>query len=219
MESTAFKYTITVLMAVYNTPFALIKRAVDSVLNQDFSDFELIILDDGSDLDIQHKLISYAIEHEDKITYLRHKNRSQSDTINRGVKLSNSKYITVIDADDEYKPNHLSSCLAEIGTHDLINTTTHTVVNNSNDYFVPDRFDYNKLIHVDECILFATMFGKKEVFSKIQFKNMYASDADFFDRVQQTYAVKKVDLRTYIYYRDNKQSITETIKSKIKVGA
>ena len=48
---------------------------------------------------------------------------------------------------------------------------------------------------------------------------MYASDADFFDRVQQTYAVKKVDLRTYIYYRDNKQSITETIKSKIKVGA
>jgi len=84
---------------------------------------------------------------------------------------------------------------------------------------VPDRFDYNKLIHVDECILFATMFGKKDVFSKIQFKNMYASDADFFDRVQQTYAVKKVDLRTYIYYRDNKESITETIKSKIKVGA
>lgn len=219
MESTAFKYTITVLMAVYNTPFAFIKRAVDSVLNQDFNDFELIILDDGSDLDIQHQLISYAIEHEDKITYLRHKNRSQSDTINRGVKLSNSKYITVIDADDEYKPNHLSSCLAEIGTHDLINTTTHTVVNNSNDYFVPDRFDYNKLIHVDECILFATMFGKKEVFNKVQFKNMYASDADFFDRVQQTYAVKKVDLRTYIYYRDNKESITETIKSKIKVGA
>jgi len=203
---------------VYNTSFPLIKRAIDSVLNQDFTHFEFIILDDGSDLDLQYQLIQYVIQHEDKITYLRHKNRSQSSSINRGVQISNSAYITIIDADDEYKPNHLSSCLAEIGTHDLIATTTHTVVNDPSDYFVPDRFDHDKLIHVDECILFATLFGKKEVFQQIPFQKMYAADADFYDKAQQLFNVKKVNLRTYIYYRNNIGSITATIKKNTKFG-
>ena len=35
-------------MAVFNTDFQLTKRAIDSVLQQDFQDFELIIIDDGS---------------------------------------------------------------------------------------------------------------------------------------------------------------------------
>jgi glycosyltransferase involved in cell wall biosynthesis len=39
---------ISVLMAVFNTDFSYIKRAIDSVLIQDFQDFELIIIDDGS---------------------------------------------------------------------------------------------------------------------------------------------------------------------------
>ncbi|MFO0359436.1 MAG: glycosyltransferase, partial [Flavobacteriales bacterium] len=36
-------------MAIYNTPFELFKRAIDSVLNQDFRDFEIIVVNDGSE--------------------------------------------------------------------------------------------------------------------------------------------------------------------------
>ena len=42
------KIKISVLMAVFNTEFHLTKRAIDSVLGQDFQDFELIIINDGS---------------------------------------------------------------------------------------------------------------------------------------------------------------------------
>lgn len=204
-------------MSVYNSSFLLIKRAIDSVMNQDFPDFELIIIDDGSDNDTQNKILNYTIQHEDKITYIRHKNRSQSDSINRGVLISSGEYITVIDADDEYKYNHLSKCLAEIKSYDLIASTTETIVKNESDYYVPDRFDTNQVIHVDDCVLFATLFGKKEVFTKLNFENMYAADANFYERAEQSFFVKKLDLRTYIYYRNNQNSMTAKIKTKTQV--
>jgi glycosyltransferase involved in cell wall biosynthesis len=206
------KKKVAVIMAVYNTPFEITKRAIDSVLNQDFQDFEFIIIDDGSNNDTQNQILLYAIKHEDKITYVRHRNRSQSESINRGMLISNSEFVTVIDADDEYKPNHLSTCLSEIKSLDLIASTTETVVNQESDYYVPDRFDINQVIHVDNCILFATLFGKKEVFTMFNFHNIYGADAHFYERAEQKFAVKKLDLRTYVYYRNNLESLTAGIK-------
>lgn len=104
------KVQISVLMAVYNTDFFLVKRAIDSVLNQTFQDFELIIIDDGSTEDPDNQLLSYVKAHEEKVVYLRHKNCGQSLSINRGLQNSKGEYITILDADDEYQPNHLGSC-------------------------------------------------------------------------------------------------------------
>ena len=208
------KYTISVILSVYNTPFTLVKRAIDSVLNQEFSDFELIIIDDGSNNNTQNEILNYAIQHEDKITYIRHKNCSQSESINKGVLVSNGKFITIIDADDEYKPNHLLTCLSEIKNLDLIASTTETIVHKESDYYVPDRFNNSALVHVDDCILFATLFGKKEVFKSLNFHNMYGADAHFYERAEQQFIVKKLDLRTYIYYRNNPDSLTARVKSE-----
>ena len=200
-------------MSVYNTPFMFVKRAIDSVLNQDFTDFEFIIIDDGSNNETHTQILNYAIENEDKITYLRHKNCSQSESINKGILISNSEFITVIDADDEYKPNHLSTCLSEMKSLDLIASTTETIVNQESDYYVPDRFNINEVVHVDDCILFATLFGKKEVFTSLNFHDMYGADAHFYERAEQQFMVQKLDLRTYIYYRNNPNSITAKVKS------
>jgi glycosyltransferase involved in cell wall biosynthesis len=209
---------ISVLMSVYNTDFWLVKRALDSVLNQDFQNFELIIIDDGSENDTQNQILNYAITHEEKITYLRHRNCSQAKSINKGVKFSSGDYITMIDADDEYKPNHLRMCLEEIRGFDLISTKTHTIVDKEEDYYVPDKFNLEKGIHVDDCILFATLFGKREVFLNMDFTGDYAADSDFYQLASQTYRVKKVDLRTYIYYRNMPNSITAKIKEQNSIS-
>jgi glycosyltransferase involved in cell wall biosynthesis len=205
---------VSVIMSVYNTDFQLVKRALESVINQDFQDFELIVVDDGSDKDPEHNLLNFAIDHEDKITYLRHRNCSQAKSVNKGVKFSSGEYITMIDADDEYKPNHLSSCLAEIKNVDLISTKTQTIVDKEEDYYVSDKFNHEKMIHVDECVLFATLFGKREVFLDLAFEGDYAADSNFYERASQKYTIKKVNLRTYIYYRNMPDSITAKIKKQ-----
>ncbi len=205
---------ISVLMAVYNTDFFLVKRAIDSVLKQDFQDFELIIIDDGSHNNTQNQLLNYAEKHEDKITYLRHKNCGQSKSINRGILNSRGEYITVLDADDEYQPNHLRLCLREMKYNDLIASTTQTVVDSEEDYYVPDKYDTSQVIHVDDCILFATLFGKKEVFANLKFQDIYAADSHFYEAASKKYIVKKVDLRTYIYYRNIPNSTCAKMKIK-----
>jgi hypothetical protein len=44
------------------------------------------------------------------------------------------------------------------------------------EYYVPDKEDNSQLIHVDDCILFATLFGRKEVFESVKFQNRYAAE-------------------------------------------
>ena len=205
---------ISVLMAVYNTDFSYIKRAIDSVLNQDFQDFELIIIDDGSSYNSREPMMQYTEKHEDKIVYIRQSNQGQSQSINRGVLNSVGEFITIIDSDDAYKPYHLSSCLQEIKTFDLIASSTETIVDTIDDYYVPDKNDQTQLIHLEDCILFGTLFGRREVFTNIFFKSGFAADADFYEKAETQFRVKKVDLRTYIYYRNIPNSICSTVKKQ-----
>jgi glycosyltransferase involved in cell wall biosynthesis len=207
---------VSVLMTVYNTDITFVKRAIQSVLAQSFQQYELIIIDDGSESETYLQLIAYLEDISRDIIYIRHHNRGQSDSINRGIKYSQGRYIAILDADDEYKPDYLGNCLAAVKNADLIASTTHTIVDHEEDYFVPDRTDQRQSIHVDDCILFATLFGRKEVFADIGFENKYAADAYFFERAGLVYDVKKVDLRSYIYYRNNPASICNTRKREAR---
>lgn len=206
---------VSVLLAIYNTPFELVKRAINSVLHQNMNDFELIIIDDGSDEIYQLDLIKYAELFPTIITYIYHPNCGQAESINRGITKSYGEFITIIDADDEFKTNHLSSCLEQMKHADLIASITQTIVDNEADYYIPDRLDKSKVIHVDDCILFATLFGKREVFINNPFYSMYSADANFYERVSKKYIVKKVDLRTYIYYRNIPNSTCAKLKSSM----
>lgn len=205
---------ISVLMAVYNTDFQLTKRAIDSVLNQDFQDFELIIIDDGSTENDRKALLEYVEAYEEKIVYIRHRNRGQAESINRGVLNSVGEFITILDSDDEYKPYHLSTCLKEIENVDLICSTAETVVDTVEDYYVPDKNDLTRNIHLDDVVLFGTLFGRKKVFLSIDFMGGFAADSAFFEKAGTLFRVKKVALRTYIYYRNNPNSICSVLKKQ-----
>jgi glycosyltransferase involved in cell wall biosynthesis len=209
------KIKISVLMAVYNTEFHLTKRAIDSVLEQDFQDFELIIIDDGSKGNDRKSLLEYVEKHEDKIVYIRHSNRGQAQSINRGVLISVGEFITILDSDDEYKPFHLSACLQVMENVDLICSTTETVVNSSDDYYVPDKNDLSKPIHLDDAVLFGTLFGHQKVFKSIDFEGGFAADSAFYERAQIQFRAKKVFQKSYIYYRNNPNSTCAVLKREL----
>ena len=170
------KPKVSVLISSYNTPFHKLQRAINSVLNQSFQDFEIILVDDGSHNDPENKLIDFCRLHEKKLTYIRKINEGQSQAINKAIRWSAARYNAILDADDEYLPNHIQSCLAQMDTFDLIASKTLTLTDKPDDFYISDRFDKHKKVHVDDCILFAILFGKRKVFKKIGFNEDYGAD-------------------------------------------
>lgn len=96
--------SISVIIPLYNRR-DLVVRAVDSVLNQDYRDFELIVVDDGSDDDAGIVIGNY---NDERIRYVRQKNQGVSSARNYGVKLSRYDYIAFLDSDDEWLPGKLT---------------------------------------------------------------------------------------------------------------
>ncbi len=96
--------SISVIIPLYNRR-DLVVRAVDSVLNQDYRDFELIVVDDGSDDDASVVIGNYS---DKRIRYVRQQNQGVSSARNYGVKLSRYDYIAFLDSDDEWLPGKLT---------------------------------------------------------------------------------------------------------------
>lgn len=97
---------ITVFMAVYNGSLFL-REAIESVLNQTFTDFEFLIINDGSTDNSEAIITSYK---DDRIRLLRNEeNRGLVYTRNRGVEEAKGEYLAILDCDDVAYPTRLQA--------------------------------------------------------------------------------------------------------------
>jgi len=94
--------TISVLIAVYNAEDT-IKAAIESILNQTFRDFEIIVIDDGS-TDNTVKIIEELYDERIAI-YSNLTNLGQTKSLNKGIQYCSGEYIARMDADDISLPN------------------------------------------------------------------------------------------------------------------
>ena len=98
--------TFSVVMAVYNKePY--LERSVKSVLNQNFSDFELICVD-GTSSDGSYEALQNFAKKDSRLRVLRQENQGISAAKNKGIQNSKSELIVFIDADDEWKLGFLA---------------------------------------------------------------------------------------------------------------
>lgn len=95
---------ISVVIPLYNKE-QYIKRAICSVLNQSFGDFEIIIVNDGS-TDNSVSIVEGIADA--RIKLINQKNAGVSAARNRGIAESEYDFIAFLDADDEWKENHLA---------------------------------------------------------------------------------------------------------------
>jgi len=102
---------ISAIICVYNQP--LVKEAVASALNQNFADYELLIIDDGSTDRTPELLAPYR----DRARILRTENQGIAAARNRGLSLACGKYIAFLDSDDLWLPDYLAEQAAFLDAH------------------------------------------------------------------------------------------------------
>jgi len=206
---------ISIILPTYNRSTYLL-NCLNSVINQVFPDWELIIIDDGSE-DNTFEVVNPFIQKFDNIRYLKHKNRRQAFSRNAGIQASFGKYITFIDSDDIYKPEHLQSRIEYMKAHPEIDLIAGGV-EVQGDLWVDDYYQPGEKINIYECVLGATFFGKRQVFFELEgFRNIaYGEDTDFWERAEKIFKTQKLtEPQTYIYIRSENSITTNQLSTKV----
>ncbi len=108
-------FSVSVIIPTYNRAHVL-ERAINSVFKQTFRDFELIIIDDGSDDDTPKLLEKICAQNQNCISYAI-ENSGVSKARNIGVEKSSGEWVAFLDSDDEWLPHKLERQMSFISHH------------------------------------------------------------------------------------------------------
>ncbi len=212
------KPLVSIIMPVFNRRH-LVHRAIASVNRQTIDDWELLIIDDGSWDGLELDILPLIAE-QPNMRYMKHANRRLSATRNIGIHAALGRYLTFLDSDDEYAPEHLKQRVDYMHSHPQVDFIHGGVelIGTEDSFYVQDAFDPEKKIHLSECCIGATFFGTKEAFlASGGFKQLpYSAESEFLPRIEKIFTVDVVDFPTYRYYTGLEDSIC-TLRQKDKL--
>jgi len=211
---------ISVVIPAYNHE-KFVGAAIESVLQQSFQNFELIVIDDGS-VDKTGAIVqSY---NDDRIIYRYQKNQDAPHTINRGMGMARGRYISILNSDDIYTSNRLERLLAIQKKTDAVCLFTNVIpIGDDNEILDNPDFGWNLWHRKNRSFYFqagdlytaflkgnfmvttSNLFMRQEVFKKVgDFSFLrYLHDYDYIFRIMLTFPerVVYVENEKLLYYR------------------
>ena len=213
--------TISIIVPVYKAE-KYIQRCIDSLLSQTFTDFEILLIDDGSP-DSSGKICDEYASKDNRIKSFHKKNGGVSSARNYGLGKSSGEWIMFVDADDWLQEETLQLCIKNICDADFIRFGMNVVYSQS--YAVVDKslnenWTYDE--YLKKVVSRETTLGvwgglyKRILFEtgKIRFNHSYSLGEDWlvlFFLLKQTNKIKILDKPLYNYNMMNVESAVHTI--------
>ncbi|GAA4333743.1 glycosyltransferase [Flaviaesturariibacter amylovorans] len=171
--------TVTILLPVYNAE-RFLKEAVDSLLAQTFTDFELLALNDGSTDGSEAILKSY---NDPRLRIVpNERNRGLIYTLNKGIDMAFGRYIARMDSDDVCRPGRLAAQVAYLDAHPgvAVVATTLDMINESGAPLPPwpDDRAYTTPEHIRECLLRTNCIAHPSVMARAEVLKQYKYQED-----------------------------------------
>jgi len=206
--------TVTVLMAAYNSE-RYISQAIQSILNQTYTNFELLIIDDGSTDGTLEQINAFD---DARIILLQNKiNKGVVYTRNRAIKEANGKFIAIMDSDDLATVDRLETLLNKFNeNHELALIGSHANVIDTNGTPTGQQI---KVETNPELLKYRLFFGNSFAHSSVMmrtdvFKEFggyrlpLAEDYDLFLRISIKYPVLNLD-KVLLLYREHPMGISK----------
>jgi glycosyltransferase involved in cell wall biosynthesis len=197
------KPKVTIVIAVYNKE-ELIHKCIASVLSQNFKNFELILVDDGSPDKCPQICDDYA-ETDSRIKVIHKKNGGHSDARNAGVINATGEYITILDADDYFCDNSCIGTMLEIAESNNAEIVITDFMNvwdknrqppflNGTGMQVLEYLIKEDIYHPTPC----SRLFKKTIFDDNLFKKLISDDEEWTPRI--FFRAKKVSIMPQSIY-------------------
>lgn len=155
---------VSIILPTYNRAL-FIEKALETVFAQSYSNWELVIIDDGSTDDTSSILDKYG---DRRILRLHQKNQGVSAARNTGIAACSGDVIALLDSDDEWMPNKLEVQLAYMEKHGYEICQTNEIwvrkgkrVNQPAKYAKPEGWFFEKSLHMCLISPSCTMFTKE----------------------------------------------------------
>ncbi len=204
---------ISVIMPVYNGENYL-REAIDSILNQTYTDFEFIIINDCSTDSTEEIIKSYS---DERIVYIKNViNMGVANTLNRGLDIAKGKYIARMDADDISLPKRLEKQYLYMEKHrDIDVLATQVLTFGAREYHSPTSV-YHEALKVDllfnTCLCHPTVMLRGTVFGKggIRYDNNFnkLEDYELWSRICEDYKFACYD-EILFKYRLHENQVTQ----------
>lgn len=191
---------ISVIMTSYNYA-KYISEAIESVINQTYTDWELVIVDDAS-TDNSVEIIQTYLEKDNRIKlYINNENLGLAKSIQKALKHTNSEWIAFLESDDKFYPNTLEKKIDVIKKHDVdliysdVELSKHSApldehfdivktkyLNTSKNCFIED---FDKIIPKENIIpTFSVVMLKKSLLASCSFSSPCKALLDYYLWVQ-----------------------------------
>ncbi len=194
----------SIIIPTYNRAHT-IRRPIDSIIAQTFTDWELIIVDDGSTDATQEIIETYK---DPRIRYVWQENQERSAARNLGIRLATGGWICFQDSDDEYLPEHLEVLFEGIQNHPEYKVIRTGLLIYENGKLVgksainPSKYDQYPF----ECI---QVYGfNKSVLNSVIFnpKIFIAEDLHFLIKIGLNYKILVIEKWTGNYFYNPESS-------------
>lgn len=225
---------LSIIIPVYNVE-RYIERCVNSIINQSYQNFELIIIDDGS-IDGSSKILDVLSSNDNRIQVYHVKNGGVSRARNLGLSFSKGEFIAFVDADDIVKNEMYTKMIsiAQTENYDMVQCNYEDLYEDGN-VFQHNEIGTLAIENEDDMIIacmervisaniFTKLFRKKTI-NSIYFDESikYAEDLKFVvDCCEASKKIKLIELVGYQYFQRNDSAdhkkINENYLSILKVA-
>jgi len=178
----SIKPLVSVILATHNRP-ELLTSALESTLQNDFNNFEFIIVDDYSNKETTELIYKYQ-QKDDRIVSIRlPKNVGSSKARSVGLKVSRGKFVLFTDDDDTVLPNRISKPLEYLIQHPSLDVVycNYNLVSHDGSIvpILADKFDLQSYLDMKFYIGFGMLLGRKGVFLDVPFMSIFDQAVDF----------------------------------------
>ncbi len=218
---------VSIISTVYNSE-KFLPLCINSILNQTFKNFELILVNDGS-TDNSYSICEYFAKKDSRIKIINKNNTGVSDSRNIGIKNSVGKFIMFIDSDDEIESNMLEDMVFYINksssdvclsgfkkvnkTGEIINENVTLNSYNINTYML-DSKSFKELLDKNYISSVTFKIFKKSLISKYKFDNsmFFGEDLKFmFELLSENINIYVLN-KCYYLYNYSPLSLTNSFK-------